>query len=83
MSSNITNEPIELDEARVAALAGKLSDAIKLHYIDGPPSRAKVFELLNAYAVTLAPILVGSEGDASGWFFTTLIDAICDLQRRH
>lgn len=49
-----------MNEERVAALTKTFARAVRQHYVDGPPARIAVFEVLNALAATVAFVLVGT-----------------------
>lgn len=65
---------LAVDHAKVKALVEKLSPPIRAHLDEGEPSRAKVFEALNALASCAAVIIVGTgvDEEAIGFFADAL-----------
>jgi hypothetical protein len=59
---------IHLDDDRVEFLAKRFMGIVRSHYLQGPTSRDRVLEVLNALAVTVAFVLAGSGGDAQEFF---------------
>lgn len=59
----------ELDHDRCKALTEKLVRVARQHFVDGPPARTAVFEVLNALAATAATVLGGAYNDPEAWRF--------------
>jgi hypothetical protein len=72
----------DLDPGRVAATTEKIARAVRQHYIDGPPARRAVFEVLNSLATVVAFVLKGTGGapEAREFFDNALRMNIEDLE---
>lgn len=62
-----------LDQERVERLVGQILIQIRQNYINGPISRDRVYEALNALAFSTAWVIRGTaDSKALEWFFEAL-----------
>ena len=65
--------PTELDRDRIERLTGQILTAIQANYIQGPVSRDRCYEALNALAFSTALVVRGTgDAEALEWFSQAL-----------
>lgn len=71
---------IDADHARTAALAKEVMDAIQANYMQGPTSRDRIYEALNALAVAAAFVLARCDDpEADAWFSAALNNQLREI----
>ena len=70
---------VRLADDRVEFLAIRFMGIVRSHYLQAPPGRDRVLEVLNALAVTVAFVLAGTGDDAQEFFNDALENQIDEI----